>query len=102
MSFTVAAVATVAVSAYVSYENGKKQADAQKQAAEQSKAAADKQAAQADQAFNKANQKQPDTSYLLAAAQQAGKSGPSGTMLTGVSGIDPSQLALGKSALLGQ
>ena len=68
---------------------------------QQAQANADRTAAQADQAFNQANQKKPDTSAILSAAQQAGKGGVSGTMLTGPSGVDPSSLTLGKSTLLG-
>lgn len=45
--------------------------------------------------------KAPDVNALLAAAQEAAKGGPSSTMLTGPSGIDPSALTLGKSTLLG-
>lgn len=67
---------------------------------EQAKAAAEKQAKQAEMDANRANQKQPDTSALLSAAQQSGKSGASGTMLTGPSGIDASSLSLGKTTLL--
>lgn len=102
MSYAIAAVAAaVVVSAAVSYQNGQKQADAQKRAMEQAKANADKQAQQADQEFNRANAKSPDTAAILSAAQQAGKGGPSGTMLTGPQGVDPSTLSLGKSTLLG-
>ena len=50
----------------------------------------------------KANQKKPDTMAILSAAQQAGKAGPSGTMLTGPMGVDPNALTLGKTTLLGQ
>lgn len=49
----------------------------------------------------KANQKRADTNSLYSANQQAAKNGPSGTMLTGSNGIDPSALQLGKSTLLG-
>lgn len=101
MSFAVVAVAAVATSAVVSYVNGQKQQDAAKDAAKQAKANADRQAAQADMDFNRANQKRPDTMALLSAAQQAGKMGASGTMLTGSAGIDPSTLNLSKSTLLG-
>lgn len=92
-----AAVAGVGVSAM----QGADQASASKKSMEQSKANADRTAAQADQAFNQANQKRPDASAILSAAQQSGKQGASGTMLTGPQGVDPSTLALGKSTLLG-
>jgi hypothetical protein len=80
---------------------GADQADAAKKSMQQAQANADRTAAQADQDFNRANQKKPDTSAILSAAQQAGKGGQSGTMLTGAQGVDPSALTLGKSTLLG-
>lgn len=95
------AIAAVA-GAGVSYYNGQEQAKQSKAAMAQAKANADRQAALAEQDMNKANQKHPDTNALLSAAQQSGKAGPSGTMLTGPQGIDPSALSLGKSTLLGQ
>lgn len=103
MSWAVTAVAAaVAVSAGVSYYNGQQQAAANRRAMDQAKANADRQAKQAEMEMNRANQKQPDTNALLSAAQQSGKAGASGTMLTGPAGIDPSALSLGKSTLLGQ
>jgi hypothetical protein len=46
--------------------------------------------------------KKPDTNAILSAAEQAGKAGASSTMLTGTSGVDVSQLGLGKkNTLLG-
>jgi hypothetical protein len=92
-----AAVAGVGVSAM----QGADQADAAKKSMQQAQTNADRTAAQADQDFNRANQKKPDTSAILSAAQQAGKGGQSGTMLTGAQGVDPSALTLGKSTLLG-
>ncbi|WP_334157912.1 hypothetical protein [Oryzomicrobium sp.] len=98
------AAAAVAVSAYSTYSQSASADAARKQqdaAQKQAKAAADKQAQQADEAFNQANQKKADTQGALAAAQQAGKGGASGTMLTGPQGVDPSALNLGKNTLLG-
>lgn len=90
-----------AVGIGTSIYQGQQQEDASNKALQQTQANANKTAAQADQAFNQANQKRPDTAAILAAAQQAGKGGASGTMLTGPQGVDPSQLTLGKSTLLG-
>lgn len=67
------------------------------QAAAQAKATADA----ADQAFNKANGKQPNVQGLYNDNVAAGKGGVSGTLLTGPQGIDPKTLLLGKSTLLG-
>ena len=96
----VMAAAAVAGTA-VSIKNGMDQKDAQNKAQKQAQANANKSASDADQANNKANQKQPDTMSILDAANQAGKSGVSGTMLTGAQGIDPNALSLGKNTLLG-
>ncbi|WP_369952277.1 hypothetical protein [Ralstonia syzygii] len=97
----VLAAAAVAGTAYSIY-NGQQQAGRQREAAQQAQDAAAKQADQADQANNRANAKSPDVGAMLSANQQAAKGGMSGTMLTGPTGVDPSQLSLGKSTLLGQ
>ncbi len=94
----VAAVASVGYSIY----SGERAADAQQQAQSEARANAEKQATAADQANNKVNQKKPDTSAILSAAGQAGKSGESGTMLTGPAGVAANTLNLGKNTLLGQ
>lgn len=97
----VAAVAAAASTAYTIY-SGERADKEQKKAQNEARANADRQAAAADQAMNKANQKKPDVSAILSAASQSGKAGPSGTMLTGPQGVDPSMLSLGKNTLLGQ
>lgn len=102
MSWAITAVAAaVAVSAGVSYYNGQQQAAANKRAMNQAKENAEKQEKLAQEAMGRENQKKPDTNALLSAAQQAGKAGASGTMLTGPQGVDPGSLSLGKSTLLG-
>lgn len=58
-------------------------------------------AADADRANNAANARSPDTAAMMASNLAAGKQGASGTMLTGPGGVDPSQLTLGRSSLLG-
>lgn len=101
----VAAVVSAAAGIYSAVSSSNAASDAgkkQEEAIQQNKVASDKQLAQADQDFNRAHQKKPDTSAILSAAQQSGKGGASGTMLTGAQGVDPNQLALGKSTLLGQ
>jgi hypothetical protein len=75
-------------------------AAAEKQAAE-SRALMDKSLKAADENMNRATQKRPNTAGILASAQQAGKAGASGTMLTGPQGVDPAALTLGRSTLLG-
>jgi len=92
---TAAVVAGTAYSIYSGERASKKQDAAQRQAV----VAAKKQESLADQAVNAANRKAPDTSALLAAAQQTGKG--ASTLLTGPAGVDPNTLLLGKSTLLG-
>ena len=102
MSYAYVAVAVAtAISAGVSYNNGQQQAKASKTALNQAKESADKQAMLAEQDMNAANKKRANTQGLLSAAMQAGRGGASGTMLTGPQGVDPKQLLLGKSTLLG-
>lgn len=96
-----ALVAVMAVGVGVSYQSGQQQKKAAENASRQAQANALKQEKAADEANNQANRKQPDTAAILAAAQQSGKSGVSGTMLTGSQGIDPTALQLGKNTLLG-
>jgi hypothetical protein len=76
-------------------------ADAQKEALSAQVAAADRLYKQQTEAMNKANQKQPDTAAITAENKANGKSGQSGTMLTGPTGIDMNSLLLGKNTLLG-
>jgi len=80
---------------------GHKQRKAAKNAANQAQDAARRQERAAEQAQNRANQKRANPGAALAASQQAGKSGASGTLLTGQGGIDPNALTLGKNTLLG-
>jgi hypothetical protein len=56
---------------------------------------------QGEMEMNRANRKSPNANAILSAAQQAGRAGASGTMLTGPTGVDPNQLQLGRSSLLG-
>ena len=99
MSGVITAVS--AIGTLASVVSGMKQASATKDAANQAKANADRAYEQSQQVNNRANQKSPDTMALLDAAQQAGKGGAGGTMLTGAQGIDPNALGLGKNTLLG-
>jgi hypothetical protein len=62
---------------------------------------ADAQAQSSSQAVNRANRATPDTAAIMSEAGQAAKGGGAGTMLTGASGVNPNDLKLGKSTLLG-
>lgn len=101
---TAAVVASTAYSVY----SGERAAAAQEKAMKQqqvaqteAKTAAQKQATIQEQEINRANAKSPDSSSVLARAQQDAQSGGGGTMLTGPTGVDPNSLALGKNTLLG-
>lgn len=90
----------------------KKQAAAQQQAQDQATrqaaatAEANRISAQtakddADKEFNRVNGKQPDVAGISARNSLESKGGVSGTMLTGPQGVDPKNLLLGKTTLLG-
>jgi len=96
----VMAAAAVAGTAYSVY-SGEQQRSAAGKAQKQAQRSAQKQERAADEASNRANQKRADPSAALDAAALAGKGGTSGTMLTGMAGIDPNALTLGKNTLLG-
>lgn len=96
-----AAVAAMAAGTGYQVYAGQQAASQQEEAQQQAKSAAKTQEQKAEEATNRANQKRPDTMAILSAAQQAGKGGASGTMLTGPTGISPDALNLGKSSLLG-
>lgn len=78
----------------------KAQSSALDQIAQQEKAIAATSKA-SDESMRRANQQSANANSVLAAAQQAAKGGVGGTMLTGPSGVNASNLSLGKSTLLG-
>ena len=95
-----AAAALGASTGYSIYE-GERAAGEQEKAQRLSMAEAQKTARAADEATNRANQKKPNANATLAAAQQAAKGGMGGTLLTGPQGVNPGEMSLGKSTLLG-
>jgi hypothetical protein len=103
-AFTAMAVAAVAAavigggSAVYSADQNRK---ATNEASDKAKENALRQEKMSEEASNRANQKTPDANAIMSAAQQMGKAGASGTMLTGPSGIDQNALGLGKKSLLG-
>lgn len=97
MSFGWSMAAMAAFTAYTSYEGYKSQSAALRQA----KQAAQAQQLASDEANNRANAKRPDVAALMSANVLASKNGQAGTMLTGPSGVDTTDLKLGKSNLLG-
>ena len=104
MTATALAAAALAVSAvgtgysvYAGEHNADMQRSAQRNAMRQAEATAKSN----EEAANRANMKRPNVNAILAAAQNASKSGVGSTMLTGPTGVDQSALSLGKSTLLG-
>jgi hypothetical protein len=77
------------------------QADSSRRASNMAADAAKANASAQEQQFNKLNGKNPDTAAMADQNMQAGKNGPSGTLLTGPQGVDPSKLTLGRNTLLG-
>lgn len=102
---TAASVVVGAIGTGYSIYAGEQAAQAQKKALGQQKAAqanaeaqAKSQQTKSEMAVNAANQKQPDLTSIMKAAQATGGST---TMLTGPAGVDPNALTLGKNTLLG-
>jgi len=79
----------------------KKQLAMQQQANNDAKQRAKEASDRADIEMNKANRKRADVSAITKKEEQAALTGPAGTMLTGVSGVDSSNLNLGGNTLLG-
>ena len=79
----------------------RKQLALQAQANEDAKVRAKEAADRADIEQNKANRKRADVSAIQSKEEQSALSGPAGTMLTGVGGVDKNQYNLGGNTLLG-
>jgi regulator of protease activity HflC (stomatin/prohibitin superfamily) len=73
----------------------------QEKAQGEAKAAAQSQAKASEQQINAVTRKSPDVSSIQAAAESTQQGGVGSTMLTGPAGVDPNELKLGKSTLLG-
>ena len=73
----------------------------QKTAQAEANVAAQEQKKAAEQTMNAATRKAPDVSGIMAAAESVQQGGIGSTMLTGPAGVDPNDLKLGKSTLLG-
>ena len=105
----VAAIATAVVvgTGYSIYsgekqkEQQKKQLKLQEQANADAKQTAKEQADRADIEMNRANRKKADVAAIQSKEDPSALSGPAGTMLTGVQGVDPDKLKLGGNTLLG-
>ncbi len=73
----------------------------QEQAQQEAKLSAEKQAKTSEETMNAATRKNPDVASIMAAAEAQQQGGVGSTMLTGATGIDPNDLKLNKSTLLG-
>ena len=103
----VAASAAVAGTAYsvVAGQDAKKQQEKamqqQQRAQAQQLEMAQAQRRRSETAMNAASRRTPDVGGIMERAGQQAAGGPSATMLTGPGGVDPTQLSLGRSTLLG-
>ena len=79
----------------------RKQLRLQEQANADARTRAKEASDRADVEMNRANRKRADVSAIQSKEEQAALTGPAGTMLTGVQGVDPNQLNLGGNTLLG-
>ena len=96
-----AALVVSAVGTGYSIQAGERNVRMQKDAQENAMRQADATAKSNEEAANRANMRRPNVNAILAAAQNASKSGVGSTMLTGPTGVDQSALSLGKSTPLG-
>ncbi len=100
----VSAVATAGAAYYTGQQQkkaAKKQYEQQKRFNEEAKTRAKEAADRADIEQNRANRKRADVAAIQSKEEQAALTGPAGTMLTGVQGVNPDDLTLGGNTLLG-
>jgi Flp pilus assembly protein TadB len=102
-----AAAAAAAGTGYAVYageraDKAQKQAlGEQRQAQQQASAQAASQQRRSAQRMAAANRRQPNMPEIMAGATEGAGGGPTSTMLTGPTGVNPQDLALGRSSLLG-
>ena len=107
MAVTAIATAAVVGVGYSIYSGEKQQQQQKKalkmqeQANQDARETAKKEADRADVEMNRANRKKADVAAIQSKEDQSALSGPAGTMLTGVQGVDPDKLKLGGNTLLG-
>ena len=104
VSAVIVGAATVGAQLYASSQQRKqqkKQLALQRQANQDARDRAKEASDRADIEFNKANRRRADVSAITKKEEQAAMAGPAGTLLTGVQGVDSSQLNLGGNTLLG-
>ncbi len=104
MVFAALATAFVGYQVYSgerAHKEQQKQLKMQQQANADAKRRAKEAADRADIEMNKANRKRADVSAITKKEEQAALTGPAGTLLTGVQGVDQKNLNLGGNTLLG-
>ena len=104
VSAVIVGAATVGSQLYASSQQRKqqkKQLALQRQANQDARDRAKEASDRADIEFNKANRRRADVSAITKKEEQAAMAGTAGTLLTGVQGVDSSQLNLGGNTLLG-
>ena len=110
ISSIIAGIAAGAAAAGTGYAivSGERGASMQQRALGEQRQAQQAQAAQArsqqrrsQQAMAAANRAEPNVAQIMGAAAAEAAGGPSSTMLTGPMGVNPQDLQLGRSSLLG-
>ena len=104
MVFSAVAAAFVGYQVYSgerAHREQKKQLRLQEQANADARKRAKEASDRADIEMNKANRKRADVSAITKKEEQAALTGPAGTLLTGVQGVDQKDLNLGGNTLLG-
>lgn len=99
-----AAAAGTGYSVYAGQRADKAQKQAlgeQREAQQQAAAQAASQQRRSAQAMAAANRRQPNMGEIMAGAAEGAGGGPTSTMLTGPTGVNPQDMALGRSSLLG-
>ena len=107
MAITAVVASTVVAAGSAYYQGQQQKKQQQKQLAQQrkfneeAKTRAKEAKDRADIATNKENRKRADVAAIQSKEEQSALSGPAGTMLTGVQGVNPDDLTLGGNTLLG-
>lgn len=99
-TLAIASLVLTAAGTGAAYVQGQQQQAQQKNASRKANENAKSSLAQQEQEMNRRNAKQPNVAALTADNNNAASLG--NTLLSGVGGVDPSQLTLGKNTVLGR
>ena len=100
----IAAIGTTIASVSAANEQRKiqkKQLEQQRRANEQALTRAEEEKQRSEMEYNRANRQNVDVESALDASELSAQQGASGTLLTGSMGVDPNQLNLSQTTLLG-